>query len=269
MTEAVANYAAYRESPDAWMLGRFIVSAAGLGELADAVRTGGHSTLVPWRVSALAGDDVAADADRIGAFNAAHASALLVDVVEARAADGAQVATLAAAFGDGCALYVEIPPAEDPRPLLEAVRKAGARAKIRTGGVTETAFPTSARLARFIASCAELAVPFKATAGLHHPLRGEHPVTYEANAPRATMFCYLNVFVAGAIAASGAEEDELVMVLEEREPSAFTFGADGLRWRSRRVELDHLAVSRTAFAIAFGSCSFREPVDELRELALL
>jgi hypothetical protein len=189
--------------------------------------------------------------------------------VEARAATASDVAGVAAAFLDECPVYVEISPAADLRPMLDALRSAGARAKIRTGGVTAAAFPGAAQVARFLATCAELAVPFKATAGLHHPLRGEHRLTYEDGAPRATMFGFLNVFVAGALAASGAEERELVAVLEEREPSAFTFGADGLRWRSRRVELDHLTVSRTAFAIAFGSCSFREPVDELRELALL
>jgi hypothetical protein len=114
-----------------------------------------------------------------------------------------------------------------------------------------------------------VAVPFKATAGLHHPLRGEYRLTYEPDAPSATMFGFLNVFAAAALAAAGAGDGELIELLEERRRSAFTFAADGLRWGSHVVTLDQLERSRTSFAVAFGSCSFREPVDDLQELVLL
>ena len=60
-----------------------------------------------------------------------------------------------------------------------------------------------------------------------------------------------------------------IALLEERNSTAFTFGMDGLRWRSHRVALQQLVRARTSFAVAFGSCSFREPVDDLQELALL
>jgi hypothetical protein len=83
------------------------------------------------------------------------------------------------------------------------------------------------------------------------------------------MFGFLNVFAAAALAAAGASEDELVELLEERQATAFTFAADGLRWRSHLVTVDQLARMRASFAVAFGSCSFREPVDDLQELALL
>ena len=71
--------------------------------------------------------------------------------------------------------FVELPLRDDPRQLLDGDSRRRARwAKVRTGGVTPDAFPSARRRsARFIARCAELSVPFKATAGLHHPLRGE------------------------------------------------------------------------------------------------
>jgi hypothetical protein len=149
------------------------------------------------------------------------------------------------------------------------VQRAGARAKIRTGGVTADAFPTARQIARFIHRCAELGVPFKATAGLHHPVRGEYRLTYRPDSPSAIMFGFLNVFVAGALAAVGASEDELVEVLDERRAAAFAFADDGLRWRNRHLTLDELARTRASLATTFGSCSFREPVDDLQELALL
>lgn len=269
MTEAAAHYAEHQQSPQRWMLGRFVAPVARLDELAAAAAPHRAPGSAPWRVSALLGDEVLADAARIEAFNLANADALVVDVAEARAASEQRIEAVVRALGSDVVAYLELPHDAEPRPLLEVVQRVGARAKIRTGGVTADAFPTAPRVARFIARCAELGVPFKATAGLHHPLRGEHRLTYQANAASATMFGFLNVFVAGALAASGVAEAELVDVLEERASAAFDFGTDVLLWRNRHVTLEQLVAARASFAVAFGSCSFREPVDDLHELALL
>ena len=269
MPEAAARYASYLDAPDAWVLGRFVVPVARLDQLAaDAAQ---YVTVAPgpWRLSALVGDDVGEDARRIRSFNATYSGRFVVDVAEVRAADAARIALVTRALETGLTVYVEIPSDPDPRPLLQMVRRTGARAKIRSGGVTPDAFPSAAQIARFMVRCAELDVAFKATAGLHHALRGEYRLTYQPDAPSATMFGFLNLFVAGALASTGAGEAELVALLEERRSTAFTFGMDGLRWRSHSVALPQLVRARTSFAVAFGSCSFREPVDDLRELALL
>ena len=139
---------------------------------------------------------------------------------------------------------------------------------VRTGGVVPGAIPTVEQVARFIARCAEARVSLKATAGLHHPVRGEHPLTYEPDAPSATMFGFVNVFVAAALALAGEREQLLAAVLDERDARAFRFDDVGASWRDRRLSLDQLSAGRR-FAVAFGSCSFREPVDDLQELALL
>jgi hypothetical protein len=269
MREAAEHYAADRRSPEAWMLGRFVVPGTRLDELATEMGRLLEAGDPPWRLCALVGDDANADAERIAAFNARHAGRVQVDVAEVRAASVEQVTFVTRALANIPAVYVELPHHDDPRPLLEAVAQAGARAKIRTGGVRPDAFPAAAEVARFLVRCAALGVAFKATAGLHHPLRGEHRLTYEADAPSATMFGFLNLFAAGAFARFGATEQQLVQVLEERDATAFAFDADGLAWRGRRLTLGQLEAARGSFAVAFGSCSFREPVDDLRELALL
>jgi hypothetical protein len=268
MAGAMTAYAEYLASADAWMLGRFVVPVARFDELAGSASSVADFGSAPWCLSALVGEDADGDARRIESFNVQQNGRFVVDAAEARAADARRVDTLARAFGSRLALYIEVPVEPDPRELLDAVHRAGARAKIRTGGVTPDAFPRAAHVARFLSRCAALQVPFKATAGLHHPLRGEHRLTDERDAPSTTMFGFLNVFVAAVLVARVAAEAELVAVLEERDPAAFSFDDEGMSWQRHRISTGELAACRASFAVAFGSCSFREPVDDLRTLAL-
>ncbi|HYR28329.1 MAG TPA: hypothetical protein VEU30_07670, partial [Thermoanaerobaculia bacterium] len=112
--------------------------------------------------------------------------------------------------------------------LIPELKRRGLRAKIRTGGLTADAFPTPESVAAFIRACREAEVPFKATAGLHHPLRCVKPLTYEPNAAVGTMHGFLNVFLAAAMV------DAAEAVLAETDASAFTFDDDGVTWRGRR-----------------------------------
>ena len=54
----------------------------------------------------------------------------------------------------------------------------GAFAKVRTGGLTAESTPSSEALADFLCAAASRRVAFKATAGLHHPIRDA--VRYDA-----------------------------------------------------------------------------------------
>ena len=76
------------------------------------------------------------------------------------------------AIPEGFTTWFEIPADPDPAPLIEVLAEVGCGAKIRTGGITADAFPPPEHVARFIGRCDEAHVPFKATAGLHHALRG-------------------------------------------------------------------------------------------------
>jgi hypothetical protein len=147
--------------------------------------------------------------------------------------------------------------------LIPELAKNGLHAKIRTGGVTPDAIPHPDRVATFIRICAMHGVPFKATAGLHHPLRCMRALTYEPNSARATMHGFVNVFMAAAF------PHDAERVLVEDDPKAFRFEDDVAWWRDHAVTTEHLADVRREFAISFGSCSFEEPVAELQELGWL
>jgi hypothetical protein len=148
-------------------------------------------------------------------------------------------------------------------------RIEGAFAKVRTGGLTPEAIPATGDLADFLLSAAARRLPFKASAGLHHPVRAEHPLTYAADAPHAVMHGFLNVFAAGAFAWHGMERGALLEILEERDVRAFEFGRDELRFRGRGLPVEQIRAARWDFAHSFGSCSFEEPVADLRRLGLL
>ncbi len=173
------------------------------------------------------------------------ASRCVIDVIESKAADFVTV--------PGVTTYFEI----SDLNLIPAIAAAGGRAKIRAGGVTACAFPEARFIAEFLVACARSRVPFKATAGLHHALRCYRPLTYAADAPQGWMFGFLNVFTAAALAWKGAGVDELEPVLMEE--TLVDRGLSETDWREVRSE----------FAISFGSCSFEEPVVDLKSLGLI
>jgi hypothetical protein len=270
MTTAVENYARYLASDSAWALGRFIVPAARLPELAEAAqRCWADPARTPWPIAALAGGNRAGDLDHILRFNAAHAAQGHVDTLELKASSAAEIQRSMAEIPRQLQVYVEIPVVEDPAKLIEEVGRAGARAKVRTGGVTRDAFPSATQLARFMERCVASGVPFKATAGLHHPVRAEYRLTYEPGAPTGRMFGFLNLFIAAALVRAGLNLESAEQVLEESNPSAFQIEENAIGWREQRLGLSDLKQLRQRVMISFGSCSFTEPLDELRALHLL
>ncbi|MBV9496978.1 MAG: hypothetical protein JOZ54_22250 [Acidobacteria bacterium] len=180
------------------------------------------------------------------------------DTIEAKATNADEIEAIASRT-EGKTVYIEL----TDLSLLDAVAQHGLRAKIRTGGVTADAFPNAKAIADFIRACAERGVAFKATAGLHHPVRCVKPLTYDADAPRGTMHGFVNVFLAAAL--PGLAEE----ILLDDDPRSFSFEDDAASWRGNRVATETLRELRQTFAISFGSCSFEEPVADLKELGWL
>lgn len=276
MGEAVRNFAEYLDSPDAWALGRFVLPVARLGELEReaAGLLPREAGATPWRLSALAGADLAAEMERIREFNEMHGSspdsgAAVIDTIELKASSAVEIEQALGLVPRSIEAFVEIPISADVDALIAAIGKGGGRAKVRTGGTTPDAFPRTQDLARFLEACVREGVPFKATAGLHHPLRAEYRLTYEPDAPRGVMYGFLNVFLGAALLATGMPAAELPALLEERSPDALRIDEAGISWRGWCLTTDQAAGARASLALSFGSCSFREPIDDLKGLRLL
>jgi hypothetical protein len=273
MSTATRKYAEYREGEYRWALGRFIVPVARLDEFEKAAEgilpDGGWEGNEFWRLSALAGADLSSDLNRIAEFNQKRAGAAVIDTIEIKAGRAADIENAMRLAPANLTPYFEIPIGGDPTELIKSIAETEARAKVRTGGVTADAFPSSFDLARFIKICAEEDAPFKATAGLHHPLRSVNRLTYAPDSASAMMHGFLNVFLAAAFAQSGMEVDRLVELLEEQSPEAFQFDGGGVTWRDEMIVRGQLRNSRNLLAIAFGSCSFEEPIEDLKKTGLL
>jgi len=270
MRAAVQNYSAYSAGEFAWLLGRFIVPVARLAEFESVAyphEPNSESGRQAWRLSALAGSNCVADSAAIADFNRRHAS-LVIDTIELKAPNADEIAHAMRLVPPGVCAYIEVPMSSD-ESLLAAARSTGARMKVRTGGVTPQAFPTCAEFAGFIVRSAAVGVPFKATAGLHHPIRAEHRLTYADDSPRSTMHGFLNVFLAAAGVRAGMTAEQATRLLDETLPDAFRFDDDGASWKGHRWSTGQLRATRQEFAISFGSCSFQEPIDDLSAIGLL
>jgi len=272
MPTAVNNYARYHSGDDAWALGRLIVPASRLSEFETAAAPYLSAPASRrWQLGALAGTDLAADLQLITTFNHRHAAlpdgGAVVDSVELKASSVAAIEEFP--IPRHLQAYVEIPIEEDPAELVATIGSLGARAKVRTGGVTRDAFPRSRDLVRFMDRCIGADVPFKCTAGLHHALRAEYRLTYAPDSLSGVMFGFLNVFLTAALLHSGLPASDAEPMLQETSSQAFQIGEREIAWRGHRLDEAALKAARQKTMISFGSCSFTEPLEDLQALRLL
>jgi hypothetical protein len=275
MAEAVREYAAARGGPDAWMLGRFVLPAGRLSEFADARRAALDAARqtegadeAPWRLSAIVRDGSGPDRDAVTGFNLDQdRHGAVVDTIESRPASMDGIDWLAASFGEGFEVYVEVPVGPDAAAWLERVNARGLRGKVRTGGVTAEAFPPPDALAAFLEAAVRLGVPFKATAGLHHAVRGTYRLTYEPEAMSAPMYGYLNVLLAAAALAAGLPAAVARDLLTCDDRSGLSIANGTVRWGDVSLSREAIERVRAGHVVSFGSCSFREPSAEFRALA--
>ena len=269
MPEAVRNYAAYKHSVYKWILGRFVVPVSRLDEFLASV----EDFLIPgdvWRLSVLAGDNLGETLRRIKEFNDKNGAFVICDALELKAETSAQIETLAEILPPNLTAYFEIPIGKDLADLVSTLAICKQRAKIRTGGVTVDAFPRIEAVVRFMRTCLAANVPFKATAGLHHPLRCVKPLTYKADAPEGVMNGFLNVFLAVGLLQQGYQSRLVCDLFNDERADNFLFDDEGVLWRQEYfVSTSLLRYIREKNIISFGSCSFDEPVMDLQELELL
>jgi hypothetical protein len=267
METAVRNYQQYLGGDYAWMLSNFVLPASRLTEFGEAFNTiccGEQEQ--PWTLSVVcSGDNPPADLKAMEDF---QEGAAFIAAVEFKPVHLRSAQAILAALPRGRPRYVEMPP-DRAGSLLPALAASGARAKLRTGGLAPAAIPSSRTVARFLLECAEAHSAFKATAGLHHAVRGERKLSYDPGSPAAVMHGFLNVFLAAALAYYGSTENGLLETLDETDPTAFQLDDDLITWHDHRMTSDQIERVRADFAIGFGSCSFTEPIDDLKAMEWL
>ena len=292
MRPAVHGFSTFREMPTVrrpdpsasvksrfgWLLNRFVVPSLRLGEMEKAAEDllPRHAEEGRWQLSALVGPETRMEVERIRDFNQRHSrepqvrGAAVVTAIETKAENPEQIQEALAAF-DGIVqdCYFEVAAPGDPM-LLDALSRGQGSAKIRTGSILPGLVPSSAQLAEFVVQCARRKVSFKATAGLHHALRGSYPLTYESDSASDTMHGFVNLFLASAaIWLDGLDKSRAERILEERDLASFRFESDFIAWRDHRWQAADLSRMRGEFAHSFGSCSFMEPARELESLGLI
>jgi hypothetical protein len=219
LDQGLAEHRRVRKSEHGWVVNRFVCPASKLGDIGDE----------PLRLSVVLDTGALPEPDE------------RIEAVEAAGVDPELL------FDAASEVYVELPLRDDVSFRLLQLRELGLRAKVRCGGAVVPSVPG---LAEFVQACRRLEVPFKATAGLHQPLRhdDEHG--------------FLNLLAAAVF---GDEE----AALEEEDADAFLVTEDTFTWRERSAGLDEIARARSELFVSFGSCSAQEPIDGLAALGVL
>lgn len=277
MRGAVAGYRDAR-ALQSWMVHRFIVPEGRLEELAEYL----EDEPEPWPLAVVFGEpfgdwskSIADDARSLEVVKLAMRDAAHFEIAELKLpaaliddpAAAAKVASVRTSLGGLFETILFEVSLADERTLghqLQVVFEAGGGAKIRCGGATVEDFPSPAVVAEFISTCADLEIPFKATAGLHHPLRH-----WDCD-PGVKRHGFLNITGAAVLAAvTDIGVAELTEVIAEEDPGAFEVTDLAFRWRHRAATAEEVAEVRRRFMLGYGSCSFTEPVADLVEMGIL
>jgi hypothetical protein len=232
----------------------------------------------PLRVSALgAKTESAANfqaelknaSEAIGSFQQQHGDAVSVaqlEMVLPKDVDLAKLTDVANVLaGLKVQAFWETPAesAEQTIALLARAKNPSFGYKLRTGGVIADAFPSSVQIARAILASTKHHVPIKFTAGLHHPVRQFRDEV------KTEMHGFLNVIGAGVLSAEHHwDEAQTVDMLENQSAKSFEFHDTVFAWRDWEITLDRIK-ARRKFITSFGSCSFDEPREDLRQLGVL
>ena len=265
LKKAIANYARYHQSSDSWLLGRFIIPVSRLAELETLIA---DVPLIPWSLSVILSKNWQEELKHI--LNINNQDRIAIASLEFKPLPPEEIKRAIDILPKGIESFFEIPLDENLEQYLSALRDTKALAKIRTGGLTADAFPNLDVLCRFIFASAQAQIPFKATAGLHHPLPGKYPVSYEPNSLATTMQGFLNLSILTALVdGQKINQSEALTVLQESSLNNFQFQEDKIAWKDHYLNLAEIQKTRQYFFRSFGSCSFQEPIDELRELQLL
>lgn len=302
LTSAFTNYLGYLNSDDEWMMDKFICSIKSFEEFTNhdsgvskqlhdfkserwvsfaLLLTGGKTTKEFLK-------SLDTDLKMIKGFVSEHSELIVTDNFEAKLPDdisGKNNSGACKKFLNDCSIifnehglfgskiFFEPPVNNDYEFVIEKLTytmaesdKNGGNAgfKLRTGGVTPDLFPLSEQIAFALKACKDNKLQFKATAGLHHPIR------HYNDSVSTKMHGFMNVFGAGVLAyANSLSLKEITEIVNAENAESFKFTEEEFRWNDIPSSIEQVSKARNEFVLSFGSCSFDEPREDLKKLNLL
>ncbi len=241
LDDALVQYEQAREGAASWILSRFIVKAEDLKALRISLEGRARIELSVIAVPAMF--EVVARARHEGWVTIAGIEVPLGDYSIGGCVRQARRARL-----DDLPIYVE---PSHGRLAMDELAEGGLRAKLRCGGIKPSSYPSVEAVAGFIREACAAGVPFKATAGLHHPLR------HFNQQAGVMMHGFLNLLSAAVHAPHVDRQATEAFVAAERLEDLDLTDEDEVR-RARDERFN-----------SFGSCSFEEPIEDLRALHAL
>ncbi|MGI9528660.1 MAG: hypothetical protein ACR2NG_03040 [Acidimicrobiia bacterium] len=274
MDEAVAEYARLRADDSRWIVGKFLCRASELEQLAAAAVGQMRRGDAPWDVGVIFDMGPGAAAMVVNDFQTEMSPALSITSVEVKTPrpDADAIATTIEAMGaldTDTAVFVEVVKGEPMRPQVEAIatnlrsRGRTGGAKLRCGGLSPEDFPTVEEIAEFLWTSTNEQLPFKATAGLHQPIRH-----FDEDAG-VWRHGFVNLLMASVSCDDGAIKETVEAIVAESDPEEFAVSASAARWQKIRLPGSAIRRSRRNGFIAFGSCDIDEPITALRDLNFL
>lgn len=281
LTEALEQYDNYLPCADNWMLGRFIIPAKQLTDLPTLSSLWHFSILGSSGSNALEfAQGLESDLSHLNDFRKTQAAS--VDVFEVRlpmpvlTSSNHLLELLNSASHqltdqNGLIVFYEITLDEAWRENMEMTistlaqhnQQNGHRNgfKLRTGGVVASAFPTVEQIAHALILCRDHNVPLKSTAGLHHPIR------HYNDRVQTKMYGFINVFGAGILAnVHHLTIGQTITILNDEDPRHFNFTESHFAWKNLSATAEQITPIRQNQLIAYGSCSFDDPREDMQKL---
>jgi hypothetical protein len=251
MSEAVADHGTHTKAWYADLVRAFVCPDGRLAELDHAAQ---HARFGDVNIAITVPGGVAAVAEaraRAAEFGWLHVRA--IEVPSPAAELQAAIAMLVDRGPES--VFVEIPVSEVGTDTTVALNAAGLGLKLRTGGTSASAFPTTAQLANALGHACNSGVRLKCTAGLHNAIRHVDSDTGFAH------HGFLNVLWAIQLLQSNVGMAAAEEALATTDPLTVRTAVGGF-------SSEDAAALRGQFA-SIGSCSITEPLDDLVALDLV
>lgn len=262
MDQAVRQFDQHLMSDEAWLVSRFVVPITWLADFESELKSLGPEAIEegPWPVVILGSSLEAAESDSAAVARAALSlgEAAAIESCEVKASSGeikksALVKFATRPFDER---YIELPWTSDQSDAICQIAEVeGIGVKARLGGLEASAFPTPMQVARFIRTALDAELPYKFTAGLHHPMRH-----FDAELG-IQMHGFVNVLYAGALAyVNDLAEKEIVEILSDEDPTSFMQVGNAIKWGTWEANEDEIIDFRDLFR-TIGSCSISDPAE--------